>query len=83
MHKASSSIALLAILCGFVTPPADSAELSKAQQLAMYRNCRAEFSHRNLYFAKKMCGCLVQGYMHGVPVQAATPKCIAYATVNE
>ena len=83
MEKASSLILLLPIICGSMTMPAYSAELSRAQQLAMYQNCRVEFSRRNLYFAKKMCGCLVQGYIHDTPVEVATPKCIAYAAANE
>ena len=82
MDKVPSSISLLAILCGSMTMTANSAELSKAQQLAMYQNCRVEFAHRNLYFAKKMCGCLVQGYIHDIPVEVATPKCIGYANTN-
>ena len=74
-----SMLTICSSLAGF---PVKSAPLSQAQQLTMYRNCRQEYSDKNIYFAKKMCGCLVQGYLHDTPVAEATVKCIGYANTN-
>lgn len=59
-----------------------AAYLSEAQQLSMYRECRATYSDKDLYFAKKMCGCLVQAYIHDLRATQSAPKCMKYATTN-
>ncbi len=66
----------------FFLPEATSAPLSEDQQLQMYRECRVTYSDKDKYFAKKMCGCLVQAYMHDMPAEQSAPKCMKYAMTN-
>ena len=70
-----------ALICGMATP-ALAKPLSQQEQLNMYRYCRATYSDRNVYFAKKMCGCVVQAYMRDIPVGEATLTCNRYASYN-
>lgn len=64
------------------TLPVKSLPLTETEQLSMYRECRVTYSDKNKYFAKKMCGCLVQAYIHDVPPVKSAPKCLAYASSN-
>jgi len=73
--------AAIVVSLGFV-PGSPAAYLSEAQQLQMYRECRVTYSDKDKYFAKKMCGCLVQAYMHDVPPEHSAPKCMKYAMNN-
>lgn len=57
-------------------------ELTTAQQLEMYRNCRKAYEGYNLYFAKKMCGCTVQAYIRNIPAEEAGATCYKYAKTN-
>lgn len=61
---------------------AHSAPLTEAQQLQMYRECRVTYADKNKYFAKKMCGCIVQAYLHDVPPAQSALKCLDYAKNN-
>ena len=76
------SLMLWVIPAAFISLPAKSAPLTESQQLQMYRECRVTYSDKNKYFAKKMCGCLVQAYLHDVPPAQSAPKCTNYALHN-
>ena len=82
MKRSLACLSMLTMCSALVGVSTKSASLTQSQQLAMYRNCRQEYSDKNIYFAKKMCGCLVQGYLHDTPVAEATLKCIGYANTN-
>ena len=56
--------------------------LTQQQQLMMYRSCRATHSDKDLYFAKKFCGCSVQAFLNDIPVERAAKDCVAYARTN-
>ena len=75
-------ILLWVLPTAFLSPQAQSAYLTEAQQLQMYRECRATYADKDKYFAKKMCGCLVQAYLHDMPATQSAPKCMKYATTN-
>jgi hypothetical protein len=83
MNKALKAFFFAATMLGIGLPyPSLSKPLTTAEQLQMYRYCRGTYSDYSLYFAKKMCGCIVQAYMHDVPVGEATSTCINYAKSN-
>lgn len=56
--------------------------LTEEQQLMLYRKCRADHADKDVYFAKKFCGCSVQAYLHDIPVERAAQKCVSYARNN-
>ena len=74
--------ALLVLPVALFSAEAEAAYLTEAQQLAMYRECRAAYADKDKYFAKKMCGCVVQAYLHDVPAAQSAPKCMKYAMNN-
>ena len=56
--------------------------LTEEQQLMLYRKCRSDHSDKDVYFAKKFCGCSVQAFLHDIPVERAARECVAYARTN-
>ena len=76
------ALLLMAVLLASSQLSAVAKPLTEQQQLMLYRKCRADHADKDLYFAKKFCGCSVQAYLNDIPVNRAAETCLNYARTN-
>ena len=69
-------VSLLASSAAYAKP------LTDEQQLMFYRKCRSDHADKDVYFAKKFCGCSDQAFLNDIPVEKAAKVCVDYARTN-